>query len=629
MIRAWLSLLLLLACLPACASDFWLRGPGNCLDSNGSPINGDGTKYACAASAGAAGAWVVDRSTNVNTGKWGNTASTVGAGDRLFICDTFDLPLTGADARDFLKVSGVTFDAANPMVINLGCPAGVTNGPAVADPVQADLKEDYRLRTWTDQGNNTWSTPNDGASIYTTYVACNDPDALGTETDSGNRIGNGTFPPDAFCEFDSRGNSSTTLLVYSVGHPSTYYTKLWASARNFIQVSNPIGVQILGDTTVSNYEVTWGSALLQHMNLGVYLGTFSSATTYTINILVQGIACKNMGACIQHDGQSLSTYYPRAMVWEKNACLNMARPCLWLSGKVGAGTEVRYNYAKNVDQSYSAGAIYIAANLDRATHPQEPIYVHHNFVDGVGFGKVWPSDGHGIYIEEGMKGVSAYANWVQNLTATNQVGFISNSAYSGNSHSASVCINCYTLAKQSDSASNGNASTLFQNLTGVEITGTALTISGQASDAPTFRNIHVSASAANSNGFLITQNATSITPTFQGINAYGFRANDYYNGSTSAPLSGETKNAPGLVGRSPYAEIWDLRTGRGSALRRAGVEGTQLFGDVRGCPFTSPSDIGAFSACSGDPANARAALASPRTRAAARSVAPAARSARW
>lgn len=581
---------LALAILSFSSSAFWLRGPGACTYS------GDGKAYDCAASGGATGAWVVDPATNVNTGKWGNTAATVGAGDTLYICGSYFLPLTGADARDFLKISGVTFDAANPLVLDLTCPSGVANGPTAADPAQVDLKEDYRLRTWTDRGSNTWSTPNDGASMYAGYVACDDPDTLGVEVDSGNRTGNGVVTPSAYCEYDSRGNSSTTLLVYSVGDPSTYYSKLWASARNFIQITNPIGITIRGGSSVNDdtLQPARGGSLLKNMNYGVYLGTFSSAATYSGTVLISGLNCRAMRTCVEHDGQSGSTYYLRDAVWEDNVCEWMAGNCLWASGKIGSGFSMRYNYSKNSNQSYSAGAFYFAANLDRTTHPAEsPISMHHNHVDGVGFGHVWPADGHGIYIEEGTKNVRAYSNFVENLTATNQACFISNSAYSGNSHKASICRNAYTLARASDSATDGDQSTVFENLTAVEISGTAIVVSGQAGDAPIFRNIHASATTANSAGKIITQSATSLLPTFESINVVGFTMNDYYNGSTSAPLSGETKFSPKFVGGAIPSTIAGFMLSGTSLLAGAGTtvaDQTDFFGDT----FYSAADIGAI-----------------------------------
>ncbi len=592
--RSLVLLLMGLAASPAWASDFWLRGPDVCGGTSG-----DGTKYECAASAGAPGAKVTNRAVNVNTGLWGNTSTTVGAGDRVFICGRFDLPLTGADARDFLKVSGVTFDPLNPMEINVACPAGVTNGPAVADPAIVDLKEDYRLRAWTDRGNNTWSTPNDAASTFVTYVACDDPNALGTEKDSTNRAGAGTFLPAAFCEFDSRGVSSTALLVYSKGDPSAYYKNLWASARNFIQVSNPVGVRVIGDTTVSRFDVNWGGALFEHMNNAVYIGTFSSAADFTRANLIRGLACKNMATCIRHDGQAGSTYYLRETLWEGNGCMNIGWPCVWLSGKAGFGTIVRDNWMRDSNQSSSSGAVYIAANLDRTTHPQEDIQVYGNYVDGVDYGKVWPADGHGIYIEEGMKGVRAFSNVVTNLPAPGQVGFIINSAYGGNSHRGSVCINCSGLARQSDSANNGNASGLFEALTGVEISGTLLVISGQAGDAPTFRNIHGSATSGNSSGFVATQSAPTLTPTFTSVNVVGFGANDYYNGSTSAPLPGETKVAPGFRGGASLLSADDVCLGAGSALLGAGTPVGAWVTGLLNEDLGNPPAIGARGLCLG------------------------------
>lgn len=598
-----LALMLLLVASGASASDFWLRGPGACTYS------GDGTKYDCAASAGTAGSWVVDRNVNVNSGKWGNTAATVGAGDRLFICGIYDLPLTGSDARDFLKVTSVTFNATNPMILNVACPAGVTNGPSVADPAKVDLKEDYRLRTWTNESGNIWSTPNDGASFYVGYVACNDPDALGVEVDSGNRTGNGAVNPSSFCQYDSRGSSSTKLWVYSVGNPSGYYTKLWASARNFIQISNPIGVQVVGDASVDDDTLApiWGGVLLQHMNYGVYLGTFSSATTYTAPILVRGLGCKALRTCVEHDGQSGSTYYPRDMVWEDNVFENLAGNGLWVSGKVGAGTVVRYNSGKRSNQSYSAGAYYMAANLDRATHPAEsPILVHHNLIDGVGYGRVWPTDGHGVYIEEGMKNVVAYSNVALNLTATGQVGFISNSGRPGNVHRSSVCINCDGLARASDSSNEGNISTLFENMTGVGISGTAIVISGQTGDAPVFRNFQLSATPANSAGKVVAQNVTGVTPTFQSINAVGFNAFDYYNGASSVALPGRTTLAPSFVGGSNLKAPEDLCLLPGSPLINAGTYSGAWVTDFYGRGLGNPPNIGAMGACVGRArANAR------------------------
>lgn len=596
---AALALLLALLAPAAAAGDFWLRGPYDCGGTNG-----DGTAYSCAASPGAVGAKIVNRAVNVNTGLWGNTGTTVGAGDRLFVCGVFDLPLVGADLRDFLKITGVTFDANNPLVVDFSCPAGIANGPSVADPTRADLKEDWRSRTWTDRGSNIWSTPIDGANIFPNYVACNDPDALGVEVDTNNSTGLGARMPTAFCEFNSRGNASTELWVYSVGNPASYYTALWASAKNFFQASNASGLTILGDANVSNTNtsdnaVTWGAGYFQHMNYGVYLGTFSSATTYPTNIIVRGLPCKNMTTCVQHDGQAGSTYYPRFMLWERNACQNMGKPCLWVSGKIGAPFEMRYNWGKNLTQSNSSGAFYFAANLDRATHPLEtPILIHHNFVNGVGYGRYWLFDGHGIYIEEGTKGVTAFSNVVMNLTAPGQVGFISNSAYPGNSHLSSVCINCAGLARASDSASNGNNTTVFENLTGTGITGTALVISGNAGEAPTFRNINAVAAPSVTTSFVATQSVTTITPTFQSVNAFGFKASpDYYNGSVSIALPNRTQNDPQLAGGVAPSTLEGACPLTSSPLNGAGTyTGAWITGAI-GDSLGNPPTIGGLGTC--------------------------------
>lgn len=587
--RLVLFLAALIPLSQAGAGNFWLRGPGACEN------DGDGTKYDCAVTPGGAGAWIVDRGANVNTGKFGDTEATVGAGDTLYGCGYYDLPWTGANARDFLEVSqsSFTWDANNPMTIDVSCPAGVVNGPVVADPVRADFAEDYLTRTWTNVAGNVWSTPLDGASFYVFYVACDDPNRLGKEVDSGNRAGYGADMPDTYCEFDGRGNSSTELYIYSEGPPSTYYSHLYASGKNFFNGKNPIGLRVIGDTTTDNYRLVQGAGYFQHMARAIYLGAFSNATGYTYQT-VQGLYCEALGICVEHNGQAGATYYPHDMHIIRNGCRNLARACVSFSGKYGGNTEIAHNWSMNSNQSYSTGAFYWGGGMDRATHPNEGAKtMHHNFVDGVGWGNFWLYDGHGIYIEEGSAGVKAYSNWVRNLTGESsptgpfQACFMSNSAYPDNSHSSSLCENASTMAKSSDSDADGDVSVQFHHLTGVGITKWALVVAGQAGDAPSFRNIHVSANGATRT---LSEGSTT-SASWSNINAFGFPENDYYNGSAS-PLSGRTKNDPLFIGGPNPTTAEGFRPGYGSPLVGAGTPVGVKY-DFSGYRFNVPPTIGA------------------------------------
>jgi len=306
------------------------------------------------------------------------------------------------------------------------------------------------LRTWTDEGNNIWSTP-------FTDSANNPLINFGAVGEYGERIDYiGASKAIAKAKDWDIDTSEQKLFIYSVGAPVSYYGQVLVSDRAAIVIKDErfITLEELG---------------FRYAALCVHALVRSYATADMDGVKILGGWFENVGNGFRI-GSDSATYTMKRCEINGVVGTTYGEKHSHIHGRVGEGNYIRNNRAVNGGLSISTAAFYIGEGENFATGKS---YIDDNYVDGYTYGKFWPSDGAGCFLDNWARNIKVNRNFVKN---TEGPAYKSNSGEAGNKFNSNIGIGGTYGFLHRDSRTVNNATTKLHNNTLIGATEHAVRI---------------------------------------------------------------------------------------------------------------------------------------------------------